>query len=292
MKRSFMETHYPIRVLRGDTLLGTLKIDDYDQPWLLCFFTPAPAFSEVRDLFEAALYTKVSEASEASRAARKEARKHIDALNLRLVAVNGESSMFILHIDGERASFRYADFVPYRGIDRYGWKISEDLLPGPSQQRLPGTLDRWFVNVRTDTTCLVYETGETRRDHPVGLIAIYEHEAAPRLVLNPQRFQCAATDETVKWYDAFARGTILRVEAFADEQLIFALLDLPHHRFSWLDDVDVSAQEVWDMGKYLQVVEERPDGRYEYLQCFSFDALAWFSLDRIDDFAEIRRASA
>lgn len=279
MKRFFMEQHYPIRVLRGDTLLGTLEIDDADQPWLLCSFTPAPAFDEVRALFEEDNRT----------IAPSPAFDRIQALGLRLVAVNGESDMFILHIDGERASFRYADFSPYLGIDRYGWKIREDLLPGPSQGRLPGSRDRWFVNVRSDTACLVYETRERRGKHRVGMVAVYEQKTAPRLIINPHRFQCAASDDTVKWEDAFAGRILLRITALAYEQLVFALVDLQHFRFSWLDGIDVAAQEVWDMGAYFQVVEERQQGGYDYLQRLPFDALPWFNLARIEEFVDLCR---
>jgi hypothetical protein len=250
MKWYFMEKHYPIRVLRGDTLLGTLEIDGADQPWHLAAFTPAPAFDEVRALFEeesramAAIPRASKDEYEERSAAFHEAMQRIRALSLRLVAPNGATDLFILHIDGGRASFRYANFVPYRGIDRYNWQITDDLLPGSEEGRLPGARDRWFIDVRSDTACLVYETGEMRREQPVGLLAIYEHKEAPRLVLNPLRFRCAANDDTVRWYGWSRHYQLVRVEGLADGGRIFVLLDLPNWRYSWLDGVDVAVYEV------------------------------------------------
>jgi hypothetical protein len=46
------------------------------------------------------------------------------------------------------------------------------------------------------------------------------------------------------------------------------------------------------MGEYLQVVQEQASGPYLYLQRIQLGELAWYSLDQIDEFEDLRRSDA
>jgi len=86
-------------------LVGEILIDDADFPWLSGKFTAGPAFDAVRDLFarELALaqsdddWTRWEEAYD-------EIRRQVA-----LTSPDGPVPEFLLHIEGERAWFRWSD---------------------------------------------------------------------------------------------------------------------------------------------------------------------------------------
>jgi hypothetical protein len=105
---AFDLTH-PLLLMRGDRLHGTLELLYVDQPLSICRFTPAPAFEEVRGLFEDERRL-VKEAGNED--AARNARERIRMLGLRLIAENGEERrLFAITIDGERATLRLGKFT-------------------------------------------------------------------------------------------------------------------------------------------------------------------------------------
>ena len=84
-------------------LVGEILIDDADFPWLSGKFTAGPAFDAVRELFarELALadddWTRWEEAYD-------EVRRQVT-----LTSPDGPVPEFLLHIEGERAWFRWSD---------------------------------------------------------------------------------------------------------------------------------------------------------------------------------------
>ncbi|KAA0254431.1 MAG: hypothetical protein EDM79_20875 [Chloroflexi bacterium] len=94
-----------LHLKQGDIVLGTLKETDNDFPWRYCTFTPTDAFQSVKPLFDRAREQVEAEEWEQF----DKAYQQIEALGLRLVdPLSGdEIREFLLHIEGDSASFRY-----------------------------------------------------------------------------------------------------------------------------------------------------------------------------------------
>ncbi|MEV4927092.1 hypothetical protein [Streptomyces roseoverticillatus] len=90
------------RLLRGDTLVGTITVDDSDFPWLLGRFAAEPAFEEVRPWFDAVL--AVLDADDLD---RFDAVYDPIAEAQPLVSAKGPVGEFLLYIEGDEARFRY-----------------------------------------------------------------------------------------------------------------------------------------------------------------------------------------
>lgn len=90
---------------QGEVVLGILEETDSDFPWRTCTFTPTEAFQTVKPLFDRALELVRAEEWEPF----DEAYQQIQALGLRLVnpSSGDEITDFLLHIEGDSASFRY-----------------------------------------------------------------------------------------------------------------------------------------------------------------------------------------
>ncbi len=90
---------------RGERLLGTLTRTDGDMPWHLGAFDPAPAFEEVRPLFDQELALLNADRMDEWEAAWAE----VEALGLRLEPVPAGVAIteFLLHVEGPRAWWRY-----------------------------------------------------------------------------------------------------------------------------------------------------------------------------------------
>jgi hypothetical protein len=90
----------------GDEPVGEIAIDDADFPWLSGRFTPGPGYASVRDLFarELALVARVDEDVEEWEAAYDEIRSRVS-----LSSSDGPVAEFLLHIEGDRAWFRWSD---------------------------------------------------------------------------------------------------------------------------------------------------------------------------------------
>ncbi|MET7571009.1 hypothetical protein ABZT04_21290 [Streptomyces sp. NPDC005492] len=93
------------QVRGGEESVGEILIDDADFPWLSGEFTPGPAFDAVRDLF-----IRERELVEADddpslwEEAYDEIRRRVT-----LTSPDGPVPEFLLHIEGERAWFRWSD---------------------------------------------------------------------------------------------------------------------------------------------------------------------------------------
>ncbi|MFJ3669445.1 hypothetical protein ACIPSE_23620 [Streptomyces sp. NPDC090106] len=87
--------------------VGEILIDDADFPWLSGRFTPGPAYDSVRDLFtrELALAQRDDDTH------WQEWERAYDEIRRRLSlhSPDGPVPEFLLHIDGDRAWFRWSD---------------------------------------------------------------------------------------------------------------------------------------------------------------------------------------
>ncbi|MGW1195669.1 hypothetical protein ACWD4B_07365 [Streptomyces sp. NPDC002536] len=90
------------RLMSGGTLVGTITIDDADMPWLRGRFLPEPAFGrfklwfdEVNALVEAEEFERFDDAYDRIENA------------LTLMSPSGPVAEFLLHIDQDRAWFRW-----------------------------------------------------------------------------------------------------------------------------------------------------------------------------------------
>ncbi|MFJ7073815.1 hypothetical protein [Streptomyces sp. NPDC098781] len=95
------------RVRGGEELVGDIHIDEADFPWLSGHFTPGPGFDAVRDLFArelALMEPDTDEAWEEWEAAYDEIRRRVS-----LTSPDGPVAEFLLHIDGDRAWFRWSE---------------------------------------------------------------------------------------------------------------------------------------------------------------------------------------
>lgn len=87
--------------------VGEILIDDTDFPWLSGRFTPGPGFAAVRDLFarELALAARNDEGHwEEWERAYGEIRRQVS-----LSSPDGPVPEFLLHIEDDRAWFRWSD---------------------------------------------------------------------------------------------------------------------------------------------------------------------------------------
>ncbi|MFI1767798.1 hypothetical protein ACH41H_37930 [Streptomyces sp. NPDC020800] len=90
-----------------DEPVGEILIDEADFPWLAGRFVPGPGFAAVRDLFarELALADRDDDAGwEEWESAYDEIRRRVA-----LSSPDGPVPEFLLHIEGERAWFRWSD---------------------------------------------------------------------------------------------------------------------------------------------------------------------------------------
>ncbi|WP_031487248.1 hypothetical protein [Streptomyces bicolor] len=94
------------QVRGGAEPVGEILIDEADFPWLSGRFTPGPGYGAVRDLFarELALLDRdLEESREEWEAAYDEIRRRVS-----LSSPDGPVAEFLLHIDGDRAWFRWS----------------------------------------------------------------------------------------------------------------------------------------------------------------------------------------
>lgn len=97
------------QLLRQEELLGEIVIDEADFPWLRGRFVPTPRFAEVKPWFDEWLALVEAEDYEQF----DDAYDRI-ANALSLVAPSGPVAEYLLHIDGDRAWFRWSD-EPFEG---------------------------------------------------------------------------------------------------------------------------------------------------------------------------------
>ncbi|SNX65804.1 hypothetical protein SAMN06272735_7644 [Streptomyces sp. TLI_55] len=95
------------QVRGGDGPVGEILIDEADFPWLSGQFTAGPGYDVVRELFarELALAERDDDGH------REEWERVYDEIRRRvsLVSPDGPVPEFLLHIEGDRAWFRWSD---------------------------------------------------------------------------------------------------------------------------------------------------------------------------------------
>ncbi|WP_019070081.1 hypothetical protein [Streptomyces hokutonensis] len=93
------------QVHKGDESVGEILIDDADFPWLSGKFTAGPAFDAVRELFARELALAQADDEWARwEEVYDEVRRQVA-----LTSPDGPVPEFLLHIEGERAWFRWSD---------------------------------------------------------------------------------------------------------------------------------------------------------------------------------------
>lgn len=92
------------RLVRDEEPIGEIVIDEADWPWLHGRFVPAPAFSQVKGLFD-----REQELLEAEDFPAWETAYGQIASTMTLVSPDGPVAEFLLHVEGDRAWFRWSD---------------------------------------------------------------------------------------------------------------------------------------------------------------------------------------
>ncbi|MHC5907046.1 hypothetical protein ACVNF4_24565 [Streptomyces sp. S6] len=92
------------RVRCGEEEAGEIAIDDDDFPWLSGRFTPGPAYAAVEPLFTRELALLNEDRTEEWEALYGEITARVS-----LSSPDGPVPEFLLHIEGERAWFRWSD---------------------------------------------------------------------------------------------------------------------------------------------------------------------------------------
>ncbi|MEV8015886.1 hypothetical protein AB0O76_05930 [Streptomyces sp. NPDC086554] len=94
-------------LIQANNLLGTLTLDEIDQPWFRCHFTGTSAWEGVRPILEEWTHSIEAEQPDPPRVNR--AMGAVDALELSLVPADGSEPIddFLIHVRGTQASFRY-----------------------------------------------------------------------------------------------------------------------------------------------------------------------------------------
>ncbi|MFI1481826.1 hypothetical protein [Streptomyces sp. NPDC020747] len=95
------------QLMQAHTLLGTLTLEEIDQPWFRGHFSGTPAWEDVRPILEE--WTRSIEAEEPDPPRVDQAMRAVDGLHLSLVPANGDELIddFLIHVRGTQASFRY-----------------------------------------------------------------------------------------------------------------------------------------------------------------------------------------
>ncbi|WP_424556283.1 hypothetical protein [Streptacidiphilus pinicola] len=89
---------------RAEEVVGEIVIEEGDFPWLSGRFVPAGGFADVKPLFDRELALVEEEDLDEWDAVFREIRE-----TFQLVAPAGPVAEFLLHIDGDRAWFRWSD---------------------------------------------------------------------------------------------------------------------------------------------------------------------------------------
>ncbi|MFJ4800421.1 hypothetical protein [Streptomyces murinus] len=92
------------RVRSGAEPVGEIVLDEAGFPWLHGAFTTASGFAAVRDLFARELVLMDEEDREGADLVYEEIRRRIT-----LTSREGPVAEFLLHIEGDRAWFRWSD---------------------------------------------------------------------------------------------------------------------------------------------------------------------------------------
>lgn len=103
-------------VTQHNELVGVIDVDDFDWPWLYGVFKPTPAFERFRERFDAErrLIEETTFDSIEEVEARESIQRSLRADGLCLRRPDGTAvAEFMLHVDDDRAWFRYSD-EPFR----------------------------------------------------------------------------------------------------------------------------------------------------------------------------------
>ncbi|MFD4393452.1 DUF4240 domain-containing protein [Kitasatospora sp. NPDC058478] len=102
------------RLVRGEELVGEIVVEETDFPWLHGRFVPGTAFPAVQPLFARSLALSEAEDWEAFDDAYDEITSTVSMLS-----PSGPVAEFLLHIQGDRAWFRWND-EPFEDADGQG----------------------------------------------------------------------------------------------------------------------------------------------------------------------------
>jgi hypothetical protein len=91
------------RLVRGEELIGEIVIDDVDFPWLHGRFVPTPAFERVKHLFD-----REQELLDADDFVSWETAYDEISGTMTLMSPTGPVAEYLLHIDEDRARFRWS----------------------------------------------------------------------------------------------------------------------------------------------------------------------------------------
>jgi hypothetical protein len=92
--------------MRGNDLLGTLAYVGVDMPVYLCIFHPSPSYEPLRPLFDEEVRLMYAYTRNLSlRDLRIQALDRIQSLGLHLIIDDEEIYNFVIHIDGNKASY-------------------------------------------------------------------------------------------------------------------------------------------------------------------------------------------
>ncbi|MFE7136889.1 hypothetical protein ACFVAG_03995 [Streptomyces sp. NPDC057644] len=94
--------HDEWRLLSGSTLVGTILVDDPGMPWQRGHFSPEPAFSRFKPWFD-----EINALVDAQELERFDDVYNLIEGALTLESPSGPVGEFLLHIDQERAWFRW-----------------------------------------------------------------------------------------------------------------------------------------------------------------------------------------
>ncbi|MFJ5294613.1 hypothetical protein [Streptomyces sp. NPDC088348] len=94
--------HDEWRLLSGNILVGTIVVDDPGMPWQRGRFSPEPAFSQFKPWFD-----EINALVEAEEWQRFDGVYDLIEGALTLESPSGPVTEFLLHIDQERAWFRW-----------------------------------------------------------------------------------------------------------------------------------------------------------------------------------------
>jgi hypothetical protein len=97
------------RLFMNRQLLGTIRIQSVDQPWLIYAFDPTPLYDSVSHLFSRELEILSDRSSPDRMQKWEQAYQKIKDLNIIIETDEYEFSDYLIHINGNIARIRYLE---------------------------------------------------------------------------------------------------------------------------------------------------------------------------------------
>ena len=122
----------------------------------------------------------------------------------------------------------------------------------------------------------------------VGMLALFANRNKPTLVLNPERFLCCYTEDSIIWIsdDLFAAKKHYYDSTANQINVPFALIDLAHNRYSFIPIANSYPYGLAYDGAEVQLIERNRDERFPSHdgQRHAIGDLLWYDLSELDDF--------